>query len=179
MPRRTSPALLAGTAVVAIAALTGAGCGGGSDNGNANTGVTVPKTSSGRTATIGLDNAGGLGMILVDNTGRTLYLFEKDRGDRSSCTGSCAAAWPPLRDRSKPLVGTGADSALVGTTRRSDGAPQVTYNGHPLYRFGGDSGPGQTNGQGVNAFGAQWFALSAKGATVTATPSNGGGGRVY
>ena len=123
--------------------------------------------------------AGNLGQILVDAKGRTLYLFQKDTGTNSACTGACATAWPPLQDASKPTVGTGLTAAEVGTTMRSDGTQQVTYNGHPLYLYVGDQKPGDTNGQGINAFGGGWFVLSPAGDMVSGTGSNSGGGNGY
>jgi predicted lipoprotein with Yx(FWY)xxD motif len=95
------------------------------------------------------------------------------------CSGACATAWPPVRDSGKPAVGAGANSSLVGTIPRSDGEPQVTYDGHPLYLFDGDNAPGQANGQGVTAFGGGWFALSSNGSAVSGTGSNSGGGNGY
>jgi predicted lipoprotein with Yx(FWY)xxD motif len=81
-----------------------------------------------------------------------------------------------LRASGKPTVGGGARASLVGTTSRSDGNPQVTYGGHPLYLFTGDKQPGDANGQGVTAFGAAWFALSATGSQASGSVSNSGGG---
>jgi predicted lipoprotein with Yx(FWY)xxD motif len=171
MFRRGSAAVVAALAAVTLAI---AGCGGG---GSAKqTSGTPPKTSSGQPATIGLQVAGGLGKVLVDSTGRTLYLFQKDSRDQSACTDACAGAWPPLRASGKPVVGAGAKSSLVGTITRSDGKPQVTYDGHPLYLFDGDHSPGQTNGQAVTAFGAGWFALSSAGTAVSGTGSGGNSG---
>ena len=115
----------------------------------------------------------GLGQILVNSQGRTLYLFQKDTSPTSTCTGACATSWPPLRTSGQPAVGSGANAALLGTTPRSDGGPQLTYNGHPLYLFFQDQKPGDTNGEGVNAFGASWFALSPSGNQVTAAASGG------
>jgi predicted lipoprotein with Yx(FWY)xxD motif len=119
----------------------------------------------------------GLGRILVDGRGRTLYLFEKDKHGKSACAGSCAAFWPPLITSGKPLATAGAKTSLLGTTKRADGRLQVTYNHHPLYTFVRDTKKGQTNGEGVNAFGAGWDAVSASGAKVeksAAMTSNGG-----
>jgi predicted lipoprotein with Yx(FWY)xxD motif len=121
-------------------------------------------------------NNNKLGNILVDSQGRTLYLFQKDSGTTSSCTGACAAAWPPLRVNGQPTVGSGANASMVGTTTRSDGNPQVTYNGHPLYLYAGDQNPGDTNGQGLTAFGGGWFAVSPAGNQVSGQGSNSGGG---
>ncbi len=78
----------------------------------------------------------------------------------SACTGACAVNWPPLRVRGTPLVGSGAKPSDVGTTTRPDGTSQLTYNGHPLYTFANDKKPGDTNGEGISAFGGSWFAVS-------------------
>ena len=107
-----------------------------------------------------------LGRILVDAHGHTLYLFEKDRNGKSACSGACAAAWPPLIATAKPRAASGAKASRLGTTKRSDGRVQVTYNHHPLYTFVKDTKKGQTNGEGLNAFGAEWYAMSAAGAKV-------------
>jgi predicted lipoprotein with Yx(FWY)xxD motif len=107
-----------------------------------------------------------LGPILVDANGRTLYLFEKDRPNQSACSGACAVAWPVDHTSGAPQAGSGAQAALLGTIKRSDGTTQVTYNSHPLYYFSGDSKPGQLNGQGVNAFGAKWYVMAPTGSKV-------------
>ncbi|EGX56801.1 lipoprotein [Streptomyces zinciresistens K42] len=111
-------------------------------------------------------SAGKLGTILVDEKGRTLYLFEADKSTTSTCDGSCAAAWPPLVTSGSPSTGGSAKSSLLGTSKRSDGTTQVTYNGHPVYRYAGDSKPGDTNGQALNQFGAEWYVLDAAGNKV-------------
>jgi predicted lipoprotein with Yx(FWY)xxD motif len=117
-----------------------------------------------------------LGRIIVAN-GRTLYLFEKDRNGKSACSGQCAAFWPPLITSGKPSVTGGARASLIGTTRRADGRLQVTYNHHPLYTFVKDKKPGQTNGEGLSAFGAGWDAMSPAGTKIEkpSAPSTGGG----
>jgi predicted lipoprotein with Yx(FWY)xxD motif len=107
-----------------------------------------------------------LGRIIVNSNGRTLYLFEKDRNGKSACSGQCAVFWPPLITSGKPGVTGGARASLIGTTRRADGRLQVTYNHHPLYTFVKDKKAGQTNGEGVNAFGAAWDAISPAGARI-------------
>ena len=109
-----------------------------------------------------------LGRIVVDGRGRTLYLFEKDRNHRSSCYGLCAAYWPPLLTHGKPLARAGAKQSLLGRTRRRNGSGQVTYAGHPLYRYAGDTKPGQTNGQGLQDFGGGWDAISPAGKKIEA-----------
>jgi len=119
-----------------------------------------------------------LGRIIVNSSGRTLYLFEKDRNGKSACSGQCAVFWPPLITSGKPGVTGGARASLIGSTRRADGRLQVTYNHHPLYTFVKDKKAGQTNGEGVNAFGAGWDALSPAGAKIEkpSAPAQGGGG---
>jgi len=164
---------IAAAAAVPLAALTLAAC--GSSNDTATASNTPPTTTGGKPATLGVANAGSLGKILVDSQGRTLYLFQKDSGTRSACTGACVASWPPLRAGHKPVIGSGITASKVTTAPRSDGSPQVVYNGHPLYLFSGDKNPGDTNGQGVTAFGAAWYALSPAGATVTGGGSGSSG----
>jgi predicted lipoprotein with Yx(FWY)xxD motif len=105
----------------------------------------------------------GLGQILVDSRGRTLYLFKKDTGGKSACSGSCVANWPPLLATGRPTAGTGVKASKLATTRRSNGKTQVVYNHHPLYRFIGDEKPGNTSGEGLTAFGARWFVVSPAG----------------
>ena len=163
--RRLLPLVGAGAVALAIA-----GCGGYSS-----TASTKPATSSGRPAAIGVATAPKLGHILVDSQGRTLYLFEADKGARSTCSGECAMDWPPLRAAQMPAYGSGVDASKVGVTSRAGGGRQVTYNGHPLYRFEGDHRAGDTNGQGSTAFGAAWVALSPDGNAVSASASSSGG----
>jgi predicted lipoprotein with Yx(FWY)xxD motif len=107
-----------------------------------------------------------LGGILVDGRGRTLYLFEKDRRGRSTCGSGCTTYWPPLSTHGKPAAGHGVKASLLGVTHRADGTTQVTYGGHPLYRFVQDTRPGQTTGQDSQAFGAGWYVLSAAGKKI-------------
>ena len=171
MTRSRPITFLAGAAVIPIAALAVAACGGG---GGAATAAT-PKTSTGASATVGVANT-SLGSTLVDSAGRTLYLFKADVGTNSACTGACATAWPPLLATGKPTAGTGLTASKLGTIMRSGGGRQVTYNGHPLYRFIQDKKPGQTTGQGSTAFGAAWLALSPAGNEISATPPSSGGG---
>jgi predicted lipoprotein with Yx(FWY)xxD motif len=159
-----------------IAALAAAGCGGSNSGNSGSAAGTPPKTSDGRAATIGVENS-GLGQILEDSKGRTVYLFQKDTGTTSTCTGACASAWPPVLVSGKPVVGNRANPSEVGSTKRTDGGRQVTYNGHPLYTYTGDQKPGDVNGQGLNAFGGRWFALSPAGDQVSGSaPTSGSGG---
>jgi predicted lipoprotein with Yx(FWY)xxD motif len=168
-----SISLLVGAAVIPLAALAVVGCGG--DSGQATASPAPPKTASGGTATVGVATT-GLGEILVDSKGRTIYLFKLDKGAKSACSGDCAGEWPPVRASGKPTVGRGAKASLVSTTTRSDGDPQVTYNGQPLYLYAGDEKPGDTNGQGLTGFGAPWWVLSPAGNQVTGQASSSGGG---
>jgi predicted lipoprotein with Yx(FWY)xxD motif len=142
-----------------------AGCGGGSSSSNSSTTAKQPSsatktTSSGATVDV---RKSDLGTMLTDSSGRTLYLFEKDKGDSSTCNGSCASAWPPLTTTGTPKAGAGVKASALGTTKRQDGTSEVTYNGHPLYYYVGDSGAGMTNGQGLDQFGAEWYVLAPSG----------------
>jgi predicted lipoprotein with Yx(FWY)xxD motif len=116
-----------------------------------------------------------IGTILVDGKGKTLYLFEKDKGGKSSCYGSCAANWPPYLTTGKPKAGAGATAAKLGTTKRTNGTVQVTYNKHPLYWFKLDNAAGSTKGQDVHAFGGNWHAVTPKGTPLASAAPSGGG----
>jgi predicted lipoprotein with Yx(FWY)xxD motif len=151
---------LLGPVAVALTAAALAGCGGGG-------GSSSQAQSGAPTTTISVGTT-GVGDVLMDaQTHRTVYLFKKDTGPSSACSGACAHNWPPVRATGTPAVGGGAKASLIGTIKRSDGAPQVTYNGHPLYLFVGDNTANATNGQAVTAFGAPWFAVSPAGNAVT------------
>lgn len=104
-----------------------------------------------------------LGSFLVDDKGMTLYMFTKDTPNTSTCYDKCAAAWPPLLTTGKPVAGTGADASLLGTTMRTDGTTQVTYNGWPLYYYTKDTAIGDTNGQNT---GSVWFVVSPAGMQI-------------
>jgi predicted lipoprotein with Yx(FWY)xxD motif len=170
--------ILAGPSVIALVALAIAGCGGDDDSGQA-TAATPPKTSNGHAATVGVATNGSLGKILIDSQGNTVYLFGKDTGSTSTCSGACATNWPPVTAKGKPTAGTGLTASMLGTSKRSDGSEQVTYNGHPLYRYSGDQSPGDANGQGITAFGGIWNVVSPAGTAVTTSGSSGGNGNGY
>ena len=124
------------------------------------TGIASSATSKPATVKTG---SSSLGRIIVDGQ-RTLYLFEKDKGAKSACSGACAQNWPPLLTKGAPKAGPSAKASLLGTIKRADGTTQVTYNKHPLYTFLGDAGKrGSTKGEGLTAFGAKWYAVAAKG----------------
>lgn len=158
-----------------VLSLVAAACGG---SGSSSTSATVASSSGITTVSASKNTALGQ-EILVDSNGATLYLFEKDANGKSLCTGSCATAWPPLLAIGKVKAGTGVSASLLGTIKLSNGDMQVTYGGHPLYTFSGDSSSGQTNGEGSTAFGAPWYAVSNMGSAVMATDSSSAGGSAY
>jgi predicted lipoprotein with Yx(FWY)xxD motif len=112
-----------------------------------------------------------MGTYLTDSKGRAVYLFASDSAMKSTCDASCLAVWPALTTHGTP-TGTGGATAKLSTIKDSSGATQVTYNGHPLYYFAGDSGAGQTNGEGMNNFGAKWWLVSPAGKQITTTSSS-------
>jgi len=178
--KRRAPAARLWTAAalaIAVTAIAAAGCGddstGGGGRAGAYGGATTATGGSGQapaddasgSAAVGLLRT-NLGNVLVDGDGRTLYLWKADKGTASACDGECATAWPPLITAGEPTAAAGVSAAKLGTTKRADGDTEVTYNGHPLYTFSGDGAPGQTNGQGSDAFGAEWYVLSAAGTEI-------------
>ena len=174
--RKTRLALVP-LAVIAIAVVgIAAGCG-SDDNGSASGdgsgayGAPPASTMAGTaTAPAGaamVSTAGGeLGEHLVGPNQHTIYLFEKDTGTTSTCTGACASAWPPLLTTGAPMASGGAQAAMLGTTKRDDGTTQVTYGGHPMYYYSGDTAPGDTAGQEVDAFGAEWYVVAPTGKAI-------------
>jgi len=117
------------------------------------------------TTTIALRNS-TFGPILVDGSGRTLYLFEADRTDMSTCNGDCASVWSPLIAYGTPVAAAGINQSLLTTTTRNDGSLEVVYNGHPLYYFVSDKQAGDITGEAISSFGAEWYVLSAAGSKV-------------
>jgi predicted lipoprotein with Yx(FWY)xxD motif len=168
-PRRRP---LVALTVLAVVGVLAAGCGrssgsaGSGSGGYGSTGTTSSPTGQSGVATVAATSS-KLGTILVDGSGRTLYLFEKDQPDQSACAGACAAAWPVDQTSGTPKAGSGVKAALLGSITRGDGSTQVTYNQHPLYYYAGDSGAGQQTGQAVNAFGAAWYVVTPAGEAVT------------
>jgi predicted lipoprotein with Yx(FWY)xxD motif len=192
--RMRKPALL-GLALAALAALVLAACGGGGSTttSNANTSPEVEESSSenassgggayGKPATseeeapaaesgssgeatpVSVGTASGVGKVLVDSKGMTLYYFQKDQkgSGKSKCEEACAAAWPPLTTGGEPEAMSGVSSSMLGTIERSDGTTQVTYAGWPLYTFVEDKKPGEDNGTDSKAFGASWYPLHPNG----------------
>jgi predicted lipoprotein with Yx(FWY)xxD motif len=171
-PRRSGRLRRPLVALVALAAVgvLAAGCGSnGSSSGMGGYGSSGTAPASGGASSVAMVSAAStsLGMILVDGSGRTLYLFEKDQPNQSACAGACAAAWPVDQTSGTPKAGSGVTASMLGTIKRSDNTTQVTYNKHPLYYYSGDSGAGQHNGQGVDAFGAKWYVVTPAGGAVT------------
>jgi len=113
------------------------------------------------------------GSVLVDGQGHSLYLFEKDEGHESYCSGACAAVWPPLRTSAMPHSAAGVAGGALGTIKRDDGGLQVTYYGHPLYYYAADaSTPGKTKGEELEQFGAEWYLVDAHGKPVESEASS-------
>ncbi len=152
-----------------VVTLGAAACGGGgygasspTPNSGAASGASPGAAANGTGTTISVATS-GVGQILVDGSGRTVYLFEADSGKDSTCYSACAQAWPPVTTTSAPQSGSGVSGTLLGTTKRNDGTTEVTYGGHPLYYFIADKKPGDITGQGINQFGAKWYVLAPSG----------------
>jgi predicted lipoprotein with Yx(FWY)xxD motif len=157
LPTSTKLSALLAPAAVAVVV---AGCGGSGSQGGAAASAGTPMH---RAAQVNTRHT-SVGTVLVDAHGRTLYLFKKDEGAMSTCYGSCASLWPPLTTDGKASAGKGVVAGKLGTSKRTDGATEVTYAGHPLYTYAGDAKPGDVNGQGLDQFGAEWDALPPSGA---------------
>jgi predicted lipoprotein with Yx(FWY)xxD motif len=162
VPGISTPRLL--TAIACFAGTVGlVACGSGDDS---TTTAAAPATS-GSAAVVTLSDDAGLGQILVDGSGRTLYLFEMDdEGDESYCSGACAQEWPPLTTKGQPQASGGVDASKLTSFKREDGGTQVAYDDHPLYYYAGDEAAGDANGNELDDFGAEWYALDAGGQTV-------------
>jgi predicted lipoprotein with Yx(FWY)xxD motif len=159
---RLTTALLA----LVVFALVVAGCGGGSNSNSAT--ASENSASSGSGKTVSSAGVSGLGTVLVNSEGLTVYMFAKDNGTTSSCYGACAQNWPPVSAEGKPS-GEGAMASQLGTTKRKDGSMQVTYAGHPLYTYAGDTAPGEANGNGLTFFGGKWSALDESGEAISSS----------
>jgi predicted lipoprotein with Yx(FWY)xxD motif len=158
--------------VVALA-LPLAGCSSSSPK-SAATSTTSTEEPAGAVYQVRTGTVNGLGTVLVDGQNMTLYLFAPDKqSGKSTCYGQCAQAWPPLLLPSgvkEPVALAGAKPSLLGTTRRSDGTTQITYDKWPLYLWVGDTQPGEATGQGIDNQGGLWFVLAPDGAEITAHP---------
>lgn len=176
---------LAAAAVVLAAAGPLAACSSGSTTSSSSPSADRTSAAGASTSTtaggtkpvyeVSTGTVGGLGTVLVDGQGFTLYLFEPDKqSGKSTCYGTCAQGWPPLllpAGVSAPVAGPGVDASLLGTTTRTDGSVQVTYDKWPLYLWVNDSQPGQATGQGLNNLGGLWYVLAPNGKAITSTPS--------
>ena len=160
-------------AALAVAgALVLAACGGSSTSSSSGS-ASTPSYGAAKPSTSNTSNSSGaasvstktssLGTFLVDGNGRALYLWDADHGSMSTCSGACAQAWPPVTTTGTPKASGAVKASLLGTTKRADGSSEVTYAGHPLYTFTGDTQAGQTNGQGSNGFGAPWWVVTPAG----------------
>jgi predicted lipoprotein with Yx(FWY)xxD motif len=125
--------------------------------------VTSPPGADSGAAVLTVAKAPEVGPIVVDAKGFAVYDFHKDKGTTSSCYGACAKVWPPVLTTGDPQVGEGATASLLGTSKRKDGTTQVTYAGHPLYTYSADKKPGEANGNDIDSFGAEWYALQGSG----------------
>jgi predicted lipoprotein with Yx(FWY)xxD motif len=156
--------------VPVAAALLAAACSSSSSSGSAAGSTPAANSSSGSASTTGTvikTTAGSTGAFLTDKSGRAVYLWVKDGKNMSACSGACAGAWPPVTATGAVTASGSVQASGLSTITRSDGTKQVTYDGHPLYYFAGDSGSGQTNGQGNDGFGAKWWLVSPSGAQIT------------
>jgi predicted lipoprotein with Yx(FWY)xxD motif len=149
-------------------ALLATACGSAAASSPSSAPAAGSSASASTTGTVIATHAGSAGAFLTDGSGRTVYLWAKDGMNMSACSGACAAAWPPVSATSKLTATGGAKASDLGTITRSDGTKQVTYDGHPLYYFVGDSATGQTNGQASDNFGAKWWLVASSGAKITA-----------
>jgi predicted lipoprotein with Yx(FWY)xxD motif len=115
---------------------------------------------------------GSVGTYLTGASGRALYIWVADSNGKSSCSGACAKAWPPLTAGSIPQVADGVHAASLSLISRSGGIKQVAYMGRPLYYYVGDTSAGSTSGNGSDQFGAKWWLISPSGGEVTNAPSS-------
>lgn len=186
MKHHVKTAAVAGTALLAAAVSACSSGGSGSTHADASTAAqSAEQAAQAQTTappTVTTMNVSPLGKILVNDKNLTLYLFQADTSTTSTCTGACAKLWPPLLVNGTPSVAGGVNKSKLGTSKRSDGGTQVTYDGHPLYRFAADTSPGNVRGQGLNNFGAKWYVLGTDGKAITksassssSAPPSGGG----
>jgi predicted lipoprotein with Yx(FWY)xxD motif len=163
--------------VPVAAGLLAAACGtAAGSTGGGSTAAGTPASSGSTTATVIESHAGSAGAFLTNSSGRAVYLWTADGMNKSTARGPVLGAWPPVTTKGHVTAANGAKAADLGTITRSDGSKQVTYLGHPLYYFAGDSGSGQTNGQGSNGFGAKWWLVAPAGTKITAADSAAGAG---
>ena len=173
--RMPAPARLAtGVGGMVGVAVLAAACSSGSSSTStpASSSPAAAATGSGSGATVITTATSSGSTFLTNGSGRAIYLWAKDTGGTSACTGACAGAWPPVTTTGTATASGSAKASDLGTITRSDGTKQVTYDGHPLYYFSGDSGSGTATGQGSDAFGAKWWLVAPTGSDVTASVSS-------
>jgi len=161
---------------VAAAGLLAAACGSAAASPSSSGSQSSGSQSSTPAAGTMIASHSGSGGTFLTDSGHTVYLWDADGMNKSNCSGACAATWPPVMASGKVTPGHGVKPSDLGTIARSGGGKQVTYNGHPLYFFAGDSGPGQTNGQGSDNFGAKWWLVAPSGTAITASDTASPGG---
>ena len=176
---RWNPLWLGVAAIVAAIAL--AGCGGGAA---APTTTTTSTNAKNPATTFSIANASGVGNVVVDGKGRTVYILTSATKKNVPCSDAsgCTGVWPDLplpSGTSAATAGTGLDASLLGTMKLGDGETYPTYNGYLMYEYTGDSASGQANGEGIKSFGGTWYALSASGKPVKTSGSGGGYGGGY
>ena len=176
-------------ALLAAAACSSSGSSSGSASSSTSPSAAASAASGSGSSTVITTKTSSGGSFLTNSAGRSIYLFMADSTGKSACSGACAAAWPPVIAAGQPTAAGGAQTSDLGTITRSDGTKQVTYDGHPLYYFEGDTGPGTDKGQGIDGFGALWYLVAPTGSSITtavtisgsgsapaSSPSSGGGG---
>ena len=168
---------LLAAAAVAVLGLVAAGCGGGSSASSAPKSGVAGEEHSASSAAVTTRRISGLGVVLVNAKGRTLYVFMKDQRSRVTCTGACASFWPPLKWKGagKPKAGGSAKTSLLSTVANPGGGRVVTYSKWPLYTYAGDSAAGQAKGEALNLNGGKWYVISAAGTLIKHKSSSGGG----
>ncbi|MGH6943861.1 MAG: COG4315 family predicted lipoprotein [Geminicoccaceae bacterium] len=129
---------------------------------------TGAAAEAGKAATVQVSKKEPYGKYLTDAEGMSVYLFEADGKLSSACASACAQAWPPLLSDGQPTAGEGVEKSLLSTFKRDDGSTQIAYDGRPLYQFAKDAQPGDTKGQDVEGFGAEWYLISPEGEKVEA-----------
>jgi predicted lipoprotein with Yx(FWY)xxD motif len=160
-------------AMAVFAAVLLAACGSSSGGGGSAGSAPTSSSSSAAGAVTIETHSGPLGTFLTDGNGKALYLFDSDTSSKSTCSGSCATYWPPVVASGTPEVAGDATADNLGTITRADGSIQLTYGGHPLYYFKLDTAAGDTNGQGLDDFGAKWYVLDAAGKQIAGKGSGG------
>lgn len=133
--------------------------------------VGVPDAAAARSGTVHAASVKGVGRVLVDGAGHTLYVFSPDR-HKVTCTGACAGVWPPLVSSAKPAAGSGVTKKTLKTMAGPHHARVVTYHGWPLFTFSGDTKAGEANGEGLSSFGGRWSAIAPSGKVVTTSSSS-------